>query len=45
MEFVKKNKGALILYVVIMIFSLVLMNDVKREEHDINNSYVMVDKN
>ena len=40
MKFLKKNKGVIILYLVIMISSLIIMNDVKREEH-ISNTYVM----
>ena len=41
MKFLKKNKGAIILYLVIMISSLILMNDVKRENDYKNNTYVM----
>ncbi len=41
MQFLKKNKGAIILYLVIMIFSLVLMNDVQKENNYKNNTYVM----
>ncbi len=41
MKFLKKNKGAIILYLVIMVFSLVLMNDVKKENNYKNNTYVM----
>lgn len=41
MKFLKKNKGAIILYLVIMISSLILMNDVKRENNYKNNTYVM----
>ena len=39
-----KNKGAIILYLVIMIFSLLLMNDVSRE-NKLNDTYVMVNNN
>lgn len=41
MKFLKKNKGAIILYLVIMISSLILMNDVKKENNYKNNTYVM----
>lgn len=41
MKFLKKNKGAIILYLVIMISSLILMNDVKKESNYKNNTYVM----
>lgn len=45
MRFLKKNKGAIILYLVIMVFSLVLMNDVQKENNYKNNTYVMVVRN
>ena len=41
MKFLKKNKGAIILYLIIMISSLILMNDVRQEKEDISNKYVM----
>ncbi len=41
MKFLKKNKGAIILYLVIMISSLILMNDVNKEKDYMNNTYVM----
>ena len=45
MKIIERNKGVLILYVIIMICSLVLMNDVKKENNYKNNSYVMVNNN
>lgn len=41
MEFVKNNKGALIFYLIIVISSLVIINDVKRDNYHNKNKYVM----
>ena len=41
MKFLKSNKGAIIFYVVILVFSVVIMNDVKKDELREENKYVM----
>lgn len=41
MKFLKKNKGVLIFYVVILLCTVVIANDVKRDEMRENNRYVM----
>ena len=41
MKFLKNNKGAIIFYLVILTFSLVIINDVKNDELREQNKYVM----
>ncbi len=41
MKFLKNNKGAIIFYLVILTFSLVIINDVKKDELREQNKYVM----
>ena len=41
MKFLKNNKGAILFYMVILIFSLILINDVKKDELREENKYVM----
>jgi len=41
MKFFKNNKGAILFYVIILISSLVVINDVKRDELREENRYVM----
>ena len=45
MKFLKNNKGAILFYMVILIFSLILINDVKNDEFREENKYVMVNMN
>lgn len=42
MKFLKKNKGAILFYLVILISSLAIINDVKKDEMREQNKYVMV---
>ena len=42
MEFLKNNKGAILFYVIILISTLVIANDVKKDELREENKYVMV---
>ena len=42
MEFLKNNKGAILFYVIILISTLVLVNDVKKDNIREENKYVMV---
>ena len=42
MKFLKNNKGAILFYMVLLVFSLVLINDVKKDELIEENKYVMV---
>lgn len=42
MKFLKNNKGAILFYMVLLVFSLVLINDVKKDELREENKYVMV---
>lgn len=42
MKFVKKNKGAIIFYLLIVVSSLAIINDVKRDNLREENKYVMV---
>ena len=42
MKFLKNNKGAIIFYLVVLTFSLVIINDVKKDELREQNKYVMV---
>ena len=41
MKFLKNNKGAILFYVIILVSSLVLINDVKKDELREENRYVM----
>ena len=41
MNFLKNNKGAILFYVIILISSLVVINDVKKDELREENRYVM----
>ena len=45
MKFLKNNKGAILFYMVILIFSLILINDVKNDEFREENKYVMASMN
>ena len=42
MKFLKRNKGAILFYLVILISSLAIINDVKKDEMREQNKYVMV---
>ena len=42
MKFFKRNKGAILFYLVILISSLAIINDVKKDELREENKYVMV---
>ena len=42
MKYLKNNKGAIIFYLVVLTFSLVIINDVKKDELREQNKYVMV---
>ncbi len=41
MKFLKNNKGAIIFYLIIIVFTLVISNDVKKDELREENRYVM----
>ena len=41
MDFLKNNKGAIIFYAIILISSLLLMNDVEKDNIRETNKYVM----
>ncbi len=41
MKFLKENKGAIIFYLVIVISTLVIVNDVKQDKKIGENKYVM----
>ena len=41
MKFLKENKGAIIFYLVIIISTLVIVNDVKQDKKIGENKYVM----
>ncbi len=41
MNFVKNNKGAILFYLIILVSSLVIINDVKRDNIREENKYVM----
>jgi len=41
MDFLKNNKGAIIFYAIILISSLLLMNDVEKDNMRETNKYVM----
>lgn len=42
MNFFRNNKGAIIFYVIILISSLVIINDVKRDNLREERKYIMV---
>ena len=42
MEFLKNNKGAILFYVIILISTLIISNDVKKDDLREENRYVMV---
>ena len=42
MKFLKNNKGVILFYMVILVFSLIIVNDVKKDQFRENNKYVMV---
>jgi len=42
MKFLKRNKGAILFYLVILISSLAIINDVKKDDMREQNKYVMV---
>ena len=42
MKFLKNNKGAILFYVIILISTLVIANDVKKDELREEKKYVMV---
>lgn len=41
MKFLKNNKGAIIFYLIILVSSLVIINDVERDNLRDENKYVM----
>lgn len=41
MKFLKNNKGAIIFYLIIVVSTLVIVNDVKKDELNNENKYVM----
>ena len=41
MKFLENNKGAIIFYVVVLIFSLVIISDVKKDDLREESRYVM----
>ena len=41
MKFLKNNKGAIIFYMILLISTLVIINDVKKDEFREENKYVM----
>ena len=41
MEFLKKNKGAILFYIIIVFSTLVIVNDVKKDNLREENKYVM----
>ena len=41
MKFLKNNKGAIIFYLVLIISTLVIVNDVKQDTKNGENKYVM----
>ena len=41
MKFLENNKGAILFYVIILISTLVIINDVKKDELREENRYVM----
>lgn len=41
MKFLKNNKGAILFYLIILVSSLVIINDVKKDNLREENKYVM----
>ncbi len=41
MNFFKKNKGAILFYIIILVSTLVIVNDVKKDNLREENKYVM----
>ena len=41
MKFLKNNKGAILFYTIILISTLIIVNDVKKDELREENRYVM----
>ena len=41
MKFLKNNKGVIIFYTIILISTLIIVNDVKKDEFREENKYVM----
>ena len=41
MKFLEKNKGAILFYAIILISTLLIINDVKKDEFREENRYVM----
>ena len=42
MKFLKNNKGAILFYMIILIFTLIIVNDVKKDNLREESKYVMV---
>lgn len=42
MEFLKNNKGAILFYMILIVSTFILINDVKKENLREENKYVMV---
>ena len=42
MEFLKSNKGAILFYLIILVSTLIIVNDVKKDNLREENKYVMV---
>ena len=45
MKFLKNNKGAIIFYIILLISTLVITNDVKKDNLREENKYVMINLN
>ena len=45
MKFLKNNKGAIIFYIILLISTLLISNDVKKDNLREENKYVMVSLN
>ena len=41
MKFLKNNKGVIVFYVLVLVSTLVLINDVKKDDFREENKYVM----
>ena len=41
MKFVKNNKGVIVFYALVLVSTLVLLNDVKKDDFREENKYVM----
>ena len=42
MKFLKNNRGAILFYVIILVSTLIIINDVKKDDLREENKYVMV---